>query len=106
MKERHRNPDSRRWSDSEKRALVRRFERSKLTQRAFSEHEGVSAWTLRQWQRQFSAAKEAEGLFFEVGEKGAECFEVEYQGIRVKVPSEFRPQALELLLKTLVAAKC
>lgn len=90
---------------SEKLAVLKRFERSGLTQVEFCRQEGINPWTLRDWRKRLREEEHSE-LFFEVGAKPNDCFEVEHLGFRVKVPAEFRAESLELLLKTIEGLKC
>ena len=95
----------RRIGESERRAIIGRYERSGLTQVEFCRREGLNPWTLRDWRRRLRD-KVRSDLFIEVSEDKAEGFKIEQKGVSITVPSEFRPESLQLLLKTIAEAEC
>ncbi len=93
------------YSESERREIVHRFERSGLSQAEFCRREGLQPWSLSKWLQGQREEKSSE-LFFEVGHGRVKEFTVEWRGIRVTVPAEFKPDSLRLLLKTIKEAEC
>ena len=92
-------------SESERRAIVKRYEKSGLTQAEFCRREGVNPWTLRDWRRRIQDEGRSD-LFIEVSGRKPESFKIAHKGVSITVPAEFQPEALQLLLKTVAEVEC
>jgi len=93
----------RKRSETDWQGLTSKYKRSGLSQSEFCRSEDIKLSTFSYWLYRGSKPEGSGGLFCEVTAKKDQGFEVEKNGFRVKVPSNFRPEALKALLEVVGA---